>query len=40
MWTLRKKVPTKKGSWWLTEIKLNKSLAAISKQGPLTQTAL
>lgn len=42
MWTLRKTIPTKKGSWWLTGLKLKnkkkkkaqqkKSLAAISTQ--------
>ena len=45
----KKNDPTKKGSWWLTGLKLNKqttitkkaqSLAAISAKGPPMQTAL
>lgn len=41
LWTLRKKTPSKKGFWWLTEFKLKiQSLAAISTWEPLTQTTL
>ena len=47
LWILRKKISTKKGFWWLTGLKLKQkphphpqSLAAVSTQGPLMQTAL
>ena len=38
--TLSKKIPTKNGSWWLTELKFKNSLAALFKRGPLRQARL
>lgn len=37
LWVLRKKIPTKKGSWW---VYWSQNLAADSKEGPLQQTVL
>lgn len=36
--TMRKKMPIKKHSQWLTGLKIKNSLTSISKQEPLVQT--